>query len=140
MNREIKFRVWDKKSKELVYFGLHLTNGNCVIENDCLYVMFDGVYVSITDDDVVLMQSTGLHDKNGLEVYEGDIVKFHTGLREYKGLVTWDNEMALYMLTHVGRKLEIWDISSVVRLGCPIEVIGNIHDNPDLLKVGGDIS
>jgi hypothetical protein len=71
-------------------------------------------------------QFTGLTDKNGKEIYEGDIVGFHGNV----GVVTFCNRTASFYY-EIPR-----DKSSSMHLGASNlgEVIGNIHDNPDLLK------
>lgn len=71
MNREIKFRMWHKKSKKM--FDVESINFKDRIVN----IWNSGIYSLSTFclDDVILMQYTGLHDKNGKEIYEGDIVK-----------------------------------------------------------------
>lgn len=81
-------------------------------------------------------QYTGLVDKNGVRIFEGDIVKatgtypgegwFDTGEHDYNftGLVKWDTDMATYILG--GYRLCTLD---------KLVVLGNIHDNPELLEV-----
>lgn len=71
MNREIKFRMWHKKSKKM--FDVESINFKDRIVN----IWNSGMYSLSTFclDDVILMQYTGLHDKNGKEIYEGDILK-----------------------------------------------------------------
>lgn len=88
--------------------------------------------------DCILMQYTGLLDKNGVEIYEGDILDFpdcsySDGTGEYddeisRGVVEWDNELAMYSLTNrMTVDMENFDWSES-------EVIGNIYQNPELLK------
>ena len=81
-------------------------------------------------EDVELMQFTGLHDKNGVEIYEVDIVRCEIYGEEYIGQVEYAENLCIYCLTGMGRSdSELWICNY-------IEVIGNIHDNPELLTEG----
>ena len=152
--REVKFRAWDKKIKQMcdvgeIHYcygglkvfgtGVHLSNGWVTEFNNCKH-----------DCDVALMQYTGLKDKNGKEIYEGDI------------LLILDSEIA--PITDYGKgPLEPCNhLSEVIfKNGCfganitedrgawskdfycfnvnlddfdGVEVIGNIYENPELLE------
>lgn len=127
MNREIKFRAWNKKEKyiELV--------DDLQMFNNQLYIGIPGEDYFLGKDDVELMQYTGLHDKNGKEIYEGDIVQ---GLfadqeeLEIKGQVIYSNGQASYIV--IASNNDEWELGYLDNL----EVIGNIYDNPELL--GGE--
>ena len=71
-------------------------------------------------------QYTGLNDKNNVKIFEGDILKFRSGIYS----VEWDNEHSKFLQRdgQFSRELHIWIAKS--------EIVGNIHDNPELL--GGD--
>ncbi len=125
MNRVIKFRSWDKKLNEMVVLT---TNFKALFLNDALKEL---------QDTFELMQYTGLKDKNGKEIYEGDV---------YRRL-TWE-------LDGQNNSSDIWQEPEVVgnikeffeEKGYGegelmqsyepqnLEVIGNIYENPELLK------
>lgn len=64
MNREIKFRAWDEVSEKMLNW------------NDFLDTNMKNTFIAPESTGLILMQYTGLHDKNGKEIYEGDIVKY----------------------------------------------------------------
>lgn len=126
--REIKFRAWDKDAKTMI-----------TAENKKLAVALslDGrIFVAgmHMGDDLVLMQYTGLRDKNGVEIYEGDVVQDHNGI----GVVEFD-KWAAFAVTYrsperfVGRGKWFCDYSLRGERES-IEVIGNIWQNPELLE------
>ena len=126
MNREIKFRAWHKDLKKMFKIGqITLEKGTWNFEpNDR-----DFIGMSIpSQPSFVLMQYTGLHDKNGKEIYEGDIVK------------TFNDEICIVEYNHNEFGLKVIDKSKpygwVDFVEYKIEVIGNKFDNPDLL--GGE--
>ncbi|RZK79784.1 MAG: hypothetical protein EOO85_02720 [Pedobacter sp.] len=73
-----------------------------------------------------LMQFTGLKDKNGKEIYEGDIL-LHKGA---KGVVVFNSELSMFMVSF---KLLV-STYSFDSIHGSVEVIGNIHENPELLN------
>lgn len=89
-------------------------------------------------DNYILMQSTGIKDKNGIEVFDGDIVKccrlFNDSLSEYVGQVKFVD-----FGWNIVDKADTHDPFYNYKDGCPdeireIENIGNIHENPELLE------
>jgi uncharacterized phage protein (TIGR01671 family) len=127
--RDIKFRAWDKEKKMMIFpndskkEGLVLTyNGNLKIhdidERDIIW------FHKPEDKGIILMQYTGLKDKNGKEIYEGDILK-------------------LKCRDPISEEWREWICPIEFRKGfyhpLPfeegiIEVIGNIYENKELLK------
>ena len=75
-------------------------------------------------------QYTGLTDRNGKRIFEGDIVE--EGCNGLIGVVVWDNTKGTYKLKDFGEGYEIENAH------IEWEIIGNIHDNPELLKGGAD--
>lgn len=88
MNREIKFRAWHKDLKKMFKIGqITLEKGTWYFEpNDRDFIGMSIPY----QPSFVLMQYTGLHDKNGKEIYEGDIIRIKNSLIEIEGEVIFD--------------------------------------------------
>jgi len=133
--REIKFRGRTSKGEWLYGDLQQWSNGDVYIGTQNEAWTDDGFphtddYLSITKvNENTVGQFTGLHDKNGKEIYEGDI--FHIGDPNLMHEVVWHDtgfigkQIGCYG-SYIG--LEHW--------ADRIEVIGNIHDNPELLKGG----
>lgn len=134
--REIKFRAWDTVNKvwrdieELIIgknnavVAIKDTNGN-------IYQVHEG--------QIVLMQYTGLKDKNGEEIYEGDFIRRFIEdekaekQREQVFEIVWNNEYAEFEpLFHETGWRPV--LKYVLESDC--DVIGNIYENPELLKNG----
>lgn len=117
--KELKFRAWDGKQ-----FYIPILYSGSVYRNDRDFE--DGI--DYTDQ---VMQYTGLHDKNGREIYEGDILRIISNFELRKDItqqaVTYDHwsfgtdEWALFELVRNQKKGEQ-----------VFEVIGNIYENPDI--------
>lgn len=144
--REIKFRAWDKKHKQMV--NLDTPTAFCESGYDEIdYIAFsegDAHYVDSSQvvwvEQYELMQYTGLKDKNGVEIYDGDIVKFRrhpARLSAVKvGEVRYSDQGAKFYVAWFDNELERernYPSTTDMNLRS-IEVIGNIHENPELLE------
>ena len=126
MNREIKFRAWHKDLKKMFKIGqITLEKGTWNFEpNDR-----DFIGMSIpSQPSFVLMQYTGLHDKNGKEIYEGDILKVYYKGMSGVGYVEYDNDYCEYKII-INTDKDYFSLWKSIDL----EKIGNIYDNPELL-------
>lgn len=133
--RDIKFRVWDKETKHMHICGedVHDTITFEDETNKAYYYNLQNGCGSLREDsDYILMQYTGLKDKNGKEIYEEDIIKIkHIG----KAVVAWvayDDEDAGFVTKCKNIILHNEPLSDIDMRDR--EVIGNIYDNAELLK------
>lgn len=135
MDREIKFRVWDNEEKVMFQPMLidYMTNNEkspCGVWRQIGQASDNGLWIYNFE----LLQFTGLKDRNSVEIYEGDIVNMPVFTRENKGQVNHPFEI-FYMNgsyriggDNIGTWAFLHDRSN------EIEVIGNIHQNPELLE------
>ena len=129
--REIKFRAWIKKEEIMTYFEdeSYILNGDMSVDafdydkSNCKNY-FEPCYKTV---DVELMQYTGLKDKNGVEIYEGDILQ--NVYDDDVGIIEWSEEDAMFVLT-----IDNLETNFSNERSKHWEVIGNIYDNPELLK------
>jgi YopX protein len=119
MKREIKFRVWDK------YEGYF--NSEYSINGMYVYGYCEGGQIPTEEQHkLIFMQFTGLKDKNGKEIYEGDVLRNTWNHRTF--VVEWD-EGEYPFQSDADSTANEWNVKYG---GC--EVIGNIYQNPELLK------
>ena len=124
----LKFRVWDKELKamfELKSLVFTLNLATIASKND----LFPSRTRSF--DDIIFMQSTGLLDKNGKEIFEGDIVEWEhkdTG-QLVRGIVKYDAELGFWGMTDV----RFDDLRAIGYLANQrVTVLGNIYQNKEL--------
>jgi hypothetical protein len=125
MTRKIAFRAWDKENKKILYYPFWSTLHNKAV------LVFEETHEYVDDsdyqDDIDLMQYTGLKDKNGKEIYEGDILDWG-GLKPLT-IIFKDN----------GFKAQGFGSDDVIIMNQEgamafAKIIGNVFENSNLLK------
>ena len=133
--REIKFRAWDREYEKMTYFDdedyeykpplvFRLVQ---VFKKDDNYDDYEDFEYNDITDSVEIMQYTGLKDKNGKEIYEGDIVKSFFVDTDEAG-----NEIYKYYIIEV--KYDEVLCSYKIDKFMNLEVIGNVYENKELLN------
>ncbi|MBP3223981.1 MAG: hypothetical protein J6M14_01595 [Campylobacter sp.] len=133
MSREIRFRIWDKEHKKLL---INTDYKDFVINMQgqvyCISGYFD--YAKVDEyDGVQISQFTGLKDRQGREIYEGDILKYGSCVE----VVFYEPTMGRFMteLKKCNDESEIGEISSLSPYYTDnYKVIGNVYENSELLK------
>ena len=132
------FRVWDIEAEEYLPISTNCQDGLLGITADGSRILYleDGEVTWFKDgESVVIEQDTGLKDKNGKEIYEGDIVEWTNGLGEAMLYEVYFNECrATFLLNPLANDEMIEGMSD--KKTPYIKVIGNIHENKELL--GGE--
>jgi len=108
-----KFRAWDVENKQM-------------IDADSLaFDFYEPLCDQLRDsDEIKFMQYTGLKDKNSVEIYQGDL--FDDGIEI--SIIQWDDTCASFVAFDGTENHQLGDYTSIVK------IIGNIHNNPELLK------
>ena len=129
MSREIRFRAWGKEEKEYYYNAEHTYDFFCS-SRGCYAESFGEVLDQ--PERFIVEQYTGLKDKSGKEIYEGDIVEID---KYGKFQIIWNEWACKFDFDKIGKRereepllSQDWEEKT--------EVIGNIHENPELL--GGE--
>ncbi|MCO4274294.1 YopX family protein [Pseudarthrobacter sp. HLT3-5] len=160
--RKTKFRAWDKQRKQMLHDGDYWSAENRQKGNSSIcyqiLVMNHGVrwckkypspmpegafeFDRMTMEDLELMEYTGLKDKNGIEIYEGDLLRWIDWEQELTE--TPDLDVVIYLNSEArfamntfrdGKHIGTGDEENRYLLGMDeFEVIGNIYENPELLE------
>ncbi|MBV6372908.1 hypothetical protein IGJ74_001795 [Enterococcus sp. AZ009] len=132
-----KFRAWDKAINEMIPWRMLLNVYN-----------LRNVFIRPETCGLVLMQSTGLKDKNGMEIFDGDLVKKFSNINKFTDDFAEDIE-PIYVITSIVRdgacfKTTFKGVPSFVldqnsmSMVEHMEVVGNIYENPELLETANE--
>lgn len=130
-----KFRAWDTTNKEMFKDTFAITESGqvVVVEQEFVTSIPDYVFV----DHLVIMQSTGLYDKNDKEIFEGDILKV-TNEHSWLEVVEYDKKRAMFVTEEMNRgykvpKSYLYEFFNTNLF--EVEVVGNVWENSELLEV-----
>ena len=114
-----KFRAWDEDSQKM--------NGNVEI-----YINKDKtIEVRPKDDKTIVMQSTGLVDENGKEVFEGDVLLTYD---DELAKVYWDDVLAGWFVDFIYETAELSEVADLQSSRSICAIVGNVYENPEFLE------
>lgn len=118
-----RFRAWLKEDKEMIDVDeMHFKNGE-------LDFIGNGITWMYKKSDIVLMQSTGFKDKNGKEIFEGDIVDSEDGI--LSGVVEFRLDLGMFVSTLIKYN----NFERLCNVADSVHIIGDIYTNPELAEV-----
>ena len=122
-----EFRAWTEEGKAM-YYGVY------PFKDGTLLLSYDGIaFDEVPASDFILMQSTGLKDKNSKEIYEGDIVRYECCFESYVEEVIYDDKHCNFGTIDKYEKTFSFDaLINDFDVDC-FEVVGNKYENPELL-------
>ena len=120
-----KFRAWTEEGKVMYYDVYPFIDDTLLLSYD--EISFDEVPAS----DFILMQSTGLIDKNGEEIFEGDVLLTYD---DELAKVYWDDVLAGWFVDFIYETAELSEVADIQSSRSICKIIGNIYENPELLE------
>jgi uncharacterized phage protein (TIGR01671 family) len=133
--RELKVRAWYKPYKQMCQVESLRFDGNGVYTAVLIEEPFYDRKL-VEADEIVIEQYTGLKDKNGTEIYEGDICSFTSKTGKHVGTVEWTDDLAGFGLRMVKNNF-LYTFSELDTMGVNLdmlEVIGNVHKDSELAE------
>ena len=120
-----RFRAWDKELQTMLDVSLIDFKKRVLVGEHWKF----GETNFMSFDDIKLMQSTGLVDKNGKEIFEGDVLGTKDGL--LNGVVEYRSDLGMF----VNSLIRYNNFERLCNVASDREIIGNVYENPDLLEV-----
>ena len=116
-----KFRAWTEEGKAM-YYGVY------PFKDDTLLLSYDEIaFDEVPASDFILMQSTGIKDKNGREIFEGDIIKFSID----NGFDYGNDEIGIVRYQLGTFRADVFQLSYLLE-GGEVKIIGNVYETEDL--------
>ena len=141
-NRELKFRAFYENK---LYMQEYCGGFSYFIHNDSDALTLEDIFVAAERQKCIIQQYTGIQDKNGKEIYEGDIIEhtfskttddetsIHFGSK-LNGSVSFCNHLCAYILTIISDDRHNGDTFQLMNHAPSKKIIGNVFENPELLK------
>lgn len=134
MQDRFKFRAWNIANQKYCHFATMDISADGLLR--VIRPLEESSYIADYENRYIIQQCTGLKDKNGKLIYEGDIVNFNCDSEIIRGIVKWAELPPAYYvecLPDTNDKYCVdWDLYT---FDDTIQVIGNIYENPELLEV-----
>lgn len=129
MSRDLRFSAWViDKNCYMEVVSIEFSTNKVILKGNWNKANNEPTMKAVPLDKVILEQDTGLKDKNGREIYEGDIMEFGIAGTENRGVVGYEEDFGSYE-TYTSKGYII--TSLFTSRG---KIIGNIHENPELLE------
>lgn len=122
-----RYRAWDTTNKEMFKDTFAITESGQVVVVDQSSILTSPDYIFV--DNLVIMQSTGLYDKNGKEIFEGDLLGTKDGL--LNGIVEYREDLGMF----VNNLIRYNNFERLCNVASSRKIIGNVYENPELLEV-----
>lgn len=125
----LKFRAYFEQYERMID-NIGIINQNMILVDFTNSGELEPIFIM---DKIHVMQSTGLKDKNGKEIYEGDVLKV-LDFTDWKGEVRYSQEELSYFFVEYENSLRLKYTTLLSLLDKNLEVIGNIYENKELLR------
>lgn len=120
-----KFRAWTEEG-EVMYYDVY------PFKDDTLLLSYDEIsFDEVPASDFILMQSTGLFDKNGEEIFEGDVLLTYD---DELAKVYWDDVLAGWFVDFIYETAELSEVADIQSNRSICAIAGNIYENPEFLE------